>query len=131
MSDHSFGTAINCMDGRTQDPVSIWIKEKFGVEYVDAITEPGPDKILADRTSPLVDSIKARVDISVNGHGSKNIVIVSHDKCAGNPVSKAEHLAHLKKAMDTLKSWDLPVSLFGVWVEEKDGKWVVELLHEM
>ena len=42
-----FCTAINCMDGRTQEPVIAFVKKRFGIDCVDMITEPGPDKILA------------------------------------------------------------------------------------
>ena len=44
----SFCTAINCMDGRTQQPVIEFLKDKFEVLYVDSITEPGPVHILAE-----------------------------------------------------------------------------------
>ena len=44
----SFGTVLNCIDGRTQIPVINWIKENFNVEYVDLITEPGMDKIVSE-----------------------------------------------------------------------------------
>ena len=74
-----FATAINCMDGRVQLPVINWLREKLGVDYVDMITEPGPDKILAKGAGAAVDSIKARVLISVNKHGSDTILMVSHD----------------------------------------------------
>jgi S-methylmethionine-dependent homocysteine/selenocysteine methylase len=43
-----FGTAINCMDGRTQLPVLDWVKKNYDVDYVDMITEAGADKILAE-----------------------------------------------------------------------------------
>ncbi len=43
-----FATLINCMDGRVQLPVSRWIKKNFGVDFVDTITEPGPNGILAN-----------------------------------------------------------------------------------
>ena len=38
----SFYTTINCMDGRVQLPVISYLMERFGVQYVDAITGPGP-----------------------------------------------------------------------------------------
>jgi hypothetical protein len=47
MSHGSFATAINCMDGRTQIPVTDYVRKKYKVEYVDMITEPGPIKVLA------------------------------------------------------------------------------------
>ena len=83
-----FATAINCMDGRTQLPVNEWMKEKFGVDFVDTITEPGPNGVLTNNKVPLVSSIKDRVLISVNGHGSKTIALVGHHDCAGNPGPK-------------------------------------------
>ena len=85
----NFATAINCMDGRVQLPVIKWISEKYGVDYVDMVTEAGPVKILADNgDAVLQESIRKRVEISVNKHGSKIVAIVAHFDCAGNPVEK-------------------------------------------
>lgn len=41
---NQFVTAINCMDGRVQEPVIKWMKEKYNATYVDMITEAGPNK---------------------------------------------------------------------------------------
>ncbi len=41
ISHGTFATAINCMDGRVQLPVIAYLKSKYVVDYVDAITEPG------------------------------------------------------------------------------------------
>jgi len=38
-----FCTAVNCMDGRVQLPVINYLKERFSANYVDMITEPGPN----------------------------------------------------------------------------------------
>ena len=43
----SFGTAINCIDGRVQLPVINWMKATHHVDWVDVITEPGADEALA------------------------------------------------------------------------------------
>jgi chromosome condensin MukBEF complex kleisin-like MukF subunit len=121
MTKETFATAINCMDGRTQEPIIYWAKKTLEVDYVDAITEPGPDKILAEGSDTLVESIKNRVMISVNKHGSQNVIVVSHHDCAGNPVSKKEHLEQLKKSVDVISSWELGVKIIGVWIG-KDRK---------
>jgi len=118
MTKETFATAINCMDGRTQEPIIYWAKKTLEVDYVDAITEPGPDKILAEGSDTLVESIKNRVMISVNKHGSQNVIVVSHHDCAGNPVSKKEHLEQLKKSVDVISSWELGVKIIGVWIGE-------------
>jgi len=128
MARGPFATAINCMDGRVQDPVAVWLKERFQVDYVDAITEPGPDKLLGEKQPDACESIKRRVMISVNAHGSRVVAIVSHHDCAGNPVSKEEHLTQLAKCMDVVSSWGLEgAQVLGLWVNES---WQVELIHD-
>lgn len=116
MSEGKFATAINCMDGRTQLPVNAWMKKEYGVDYVDTITEPGPNKILAENCD--VESIRKRVLISVNKHGSKHIAVVGHHDCAGNPVDKEKQLGHIKNAIKTLESWGLKANVIGLWVDE-------------
>ena len=54
-----FATAINCMDGRTQQSVIEYMKRTFSVDFVDMITEPGPNKILAEgKCINLIESLK-------------------------------------------------------------------------
>lgn len=119
MSEKRFATAINCMDGRTQLPVMEYMKKKFKVDYVDAITEPGPNGILAsNKDNVTVESIKRRVGISTGKHGSKNIAIVGHHDCAGNPVDKDTHIMHIRNAMKTVKSWGFNAEIIGLWVDE-------------
>ncbi len=116
MADGGFGTSISCMDGRIQIPLSNWIKKNYSVDYVDTITEPGVDKKIA--TGVDLESIKTKVDISVNAHKSKLIVVSGHYDCAANPVSDDEHIALIKKGVQTLSSWNLDVTLVGVWVDK-------------
>ena len=119
----SFATVINCMDGRTQLPVSTWLKNNFKVDYVDTITEPGPEKILdLGKNKAVIKDIKKRVGISINKHGSKIIAIVAHHDCAGNPVKKAEHLRDLCLAIRHVDKWGFNVEIIGLWV---DSKWKV------
>lgn len=127
MAEGSFATAINCMDGRTQRPVMDWLTEQFKVDHVDAITDPGVDKILTAGTPEQIESIKNRVLISVNAHGSGYIAIVGHHDCAGNPVSEEEHRRMTKEAVEVVAGWDLPVRVFGLWIGED---WKVEVIHE-
>ena len=114
-----FATAINCMDGRVQVPVIEYVKRNYGIDYVDMITEPGPNKILAEnRDNTKVESIKARVRISVERHGSKLIAVVGHHDCAGNPADRETQLKHILAAMKTVASWNLKVQVTGIWVDE-------------
>ncbi|NLE46309.1 MAG: hypothetical protein GX620_16445 [Chloroflexi bacterium] len=119
MSHGSFATVINCMDGRVQEPVIAWMKQRYGVQYVDSITEPGPILILADnRDLQTIESMRHRTDISVNKHGSHAVAVVSHYDCAGNPVGKDAQMVQLGAAIARVKSWGFGVDVQGLWVDE-------------
>lgn len=120
-SDKKFACVINCMDGRVQDAVKEYMQKNYGVDYVDMVTEPGPNKILADNSnSEVIKNIKKRVEISVHHHGSKIVAIIGHFGCAGNPTEKNIQIEHLKKARETVKSFGFPIEIFLLWV---DGDW--------
>ena len=127
MTDGKFGTAINCIDGRTQNSVSQWIKENYSVDYVDTVTEPGPDKVLLEVNIEKIEQIKSKLLISIKAHNSSLIVIAGHHDCAANPVSKEEHLTQIKKSINMIKSWNFPVKVVGVWVNDQ---WKVEQIQE-
>ena len=116
MAKGKFATSVSCMDGRIQIPVTNWIKENFSVDYVDTITEPGIDKLVADNTD--LESIKTKVGISINKHESELIVVSGHYDCAGNPVSNEEHITQIKKGIEVISSWNLGVKVVGVWVDD-------------
>jgi hypothetical protein len=125
MRKGKFATALNCMDGRVQVPVIEFLKKKFKVDYVDMITEPGIDKILAEGNKELISWIKEKIKISVKKHNSKIIAIVSHADCAGNPVEKEKHIEQIKKGMKIIKLMRLNVRIIGLWVNEN---WQVEVV---
>jgi hypothetical protein len=119
-----FAAVINCMDGRTQSPVSEWMKREYGVDYVDTITEPGPVRILAEAAdAPALDSIRRRLTISVTKHGSRRVAIVAHADCAGNPVDKRTQLSQLRVAAATVLSWGMDIQVDMLWLGEG---WCVE-----
>ena len=120
----SFCTAITCMDGRIQLPVNNYLREKFGDNYVDTITEAGPVGIIsAGENKYIIEGILKRLQISVNNHGSDNIALVAHHDCAGNPVPFEEQIAHLKKSLLFIKSAYPGQRVIGLWVNEN---WEVE-----
>ena len=115
----SFCTAINCMDGRVQIPVIKFLQDRFGTEYVDVITEPGPNRILAEQgDGPQTLSILARLDISVKRHGSRGIAVVGHYDCAGNPSEEATQERQTRTAVDMLRSRYGQAEVIGLWVDE-------------
>ncbi|RJP24721.1 MAG: hypothetical protein C4527_18240 [Candidatus Omnitrophota bacterium] len=91
------------------------------------ITLAGPDKVLSGPNFSVVNNIRERVMVSRQAHGSEIIVMVSHHDCAGNPVSKEEHVAHNHKSVRVIQSWGLPMRIVGIWLDEN---WQVEVLSD-
>jgi len=113
----SFATAVNCVDGRVQEPVREHLVERFGVAYVDMITEAGPVALLADeQQSPLTRSIFERVAISVDKHQSSGIAVIAHHDCAGNPVDEATQRSQLGRAVRFVASRYPKLPVVGLWV---------------
>lgn len=120
MEEGTFCTVVNCMDGRVQVPVITWMRQKYGVDYVDMITEAGPIGILSRDQEDGIGSIRNRVEISVEKHGSKVVAVVGHGDCAGNPVPTDEGIEQLRKSMRQVRSWGFDVTVIGLWVDSKD-----------
>ena len=127
MAEGKFATVITCMDGRVQEPVSSWMKRHLKVDFIDTITEPGPDKFVTQGNKRQLESLNKKLRISISLHHSSNVAVVAHHDCGGNPVSKEEHLKQLADAVDLLTSWKLPVRILGLWVDES---WQVQLMHD-
>ena len=115
----SFGTVINCMDGRTQLPALEHLRHHLEVDYVDSITEAGPVRILAaEPDSALAESILSRVKISTEQHGSRSVAIVAHHDCAGNPVPKDTQLDQLDLAVRFVAAQCPGICVLGLWIDE-------------
>ncbi len=124
-----FGTMLNCIDGRTQLPVINYLKNKYRVDFVDAINESGMDKILSGVEDEKTKWIKYKAEISVNKHNSKIIAIVGHSDCVGNPVEKETHLTQIKKSAELAKGWFPSVEVLGLFIDLKDGgNWEIVVL---
>jgi len=119
----SFCTVVNCMDGRVQLPVIRYLMDRFGVEFVDSVTEAGPIRCLAEpAVSDARSSILRRVGVSVNAHGSRAVAIVAHADCAGNPLCREEQMTQLEAAVAEVGKVFPGVAVLGLWVSEE---WVV------
>jgi carbonic anhydrase len=124
MANGKFATSISCMDGRIQIPINDWIKKKYSVDYVDTITEPGVEKKITESID--VEQIKSKTEISIFKHKSDVIIVSGHHDCAGNPVSKEEHLAQIKNSIGVIESWKFPAKVLGIWVNDQ---WEVEQIQ--
>ena len=127
MASGTFATVITCIDGRANQPVSNWMTTNLQVDYVDQITEPGPDKALTKGSPELLMALRDKVLISVNAHHSGIVAIAAHDDCAGNPVSAEEHRQQVLQATGVIDGWGLGVRVIGLWV---NAHWQVEVVHD-
>lgn len=123
----SFATSINCMDGRVQLPVINWMKDTYGVEYIDMITEAGPNKVLLEGSAGQLEEIKKKVLVSTEKHGSGTITIAGHHDCAGNPADRSQKENEIKRAVELIETWDLGAEVVGLYVNEN---WEVEVVTE-
>lgn len=112
------------MDGRIQLPIIHWLKEQYGFSFVDTITEPGIDKLFSNIDK--VREIKLEILFSVEKHNSKLIVVSGHHDCTENPVSKSIHQTQIKNNIKIIQSWNIPVKIIGIWINED---WEVELVE--
>ena len=114
-----FGTVINCMDGRVQLPVVDWLKKHFDLDYIDCVTEPGPELVLAENSDNVtIESIKGKVEISVSRHNSNLVAVAGHMDCAGNPADSRTKQEQITKAVRTVQSWNYDVKVIGLFVDE-------------
>jgi hypothetical protein len=122
---YKFGTAINCIDGRTQQPVIDYIKQNYGVDIVDMITFPGADGIFSDERRLMEASLaRQSASISVEKHNSRIVAVVGHYDCAGNPGDKSHHYVQIRKALLEISSWKIfSGKIIGLYVNDN---WQVE-----
>ena len=113
-----FGTALNCIDGRTQLPVTHWLNAHYHLDYVDLITEPGMDRVLARGSEGEIARLREMTLVSLTAHASHVIAVVGHFDCAANPVSKYEHFKDIATSTLVVRSWGFPVHVIGLWVDE-------------
>jgi len=124
MKDKTFCTAINCMDGRVQEPAIRYLKERYAVDFVDMITLPGPEKVLTDNGEESEKQhIRKCIAISVEKHGSALIGVFAHHDCAGNPASRETKEVQVRKSAALIKSWFPNTEVTGFYINEN---WEVE-----
>jgi len=131
-ADETFFTTVGCMDGRVQKVVAEFGRRRFGAQYPDTITEAGlVGKLTKDSLDQaLIDSIKNKLNISLQKHHSKGIIVHGHQECAGNPVEDKRHKENIRRSVERIKSLiNSSVSVVGVFVKrsQKDPQnWETE-----
>lgn len=122
-SDHpTFAAAVTCIDGRVHPTLTRWVRDRFGVDHVDLLTQPGPDLALCCGDEGAVARLRDHLGVSTRAHHPGALVVAGHADCAANPVSEAEHRRHLRRALRRAQAWVPPeMPVVGVWVD-LDGR---------
>ena len=128
MSDagETFFTSVGCMDGRVQEPVAKFGRQKLDARFADTITEAGLVGKLASENidQGLIDSLKFKIaEVSGAKHHSKGVIVHGHQDCAGNPVDDETHKAQIKKAADFVRSIVQDIPVIPVFVVKENGEW--------
>lgn len=117
-----FGTVLECMDGRPQRKIADYLTTSFGVRYVDTITTAGTVKHLAQETNQTATLLE-NLAVSVDKHGSRQVAVVAHHDCAGNPVSDKTQRQQLVTAAGRIREIYPDTDVIAIWLNEQ---WIVE-----
>ncbi len=115
---NEFVTCLNCIDGRVQLPVINWILNNYDVKYVDMITAPGVNGVLADKNSNVAD-IFEKLTFSHEGHSTELIFVVGHHDCLANPMDDETHREQIIKSVKRIKESYSACDVVGLWVDDE------------
>lgn len=124
----AFFTVVGCMDGRVQDVMASFGREKFHAIYPDTITEAGiVGQIANNPIEDFLDGLKFKLLVSVEKHHSKGILVDGHEECAGNPVDNEKHKEDIRKSVEIIKELvGNAVPIMGVFVKRSETGWTAE-----
>lgn len=117
------------MDGRSLLPVRKYGKAKFGVLFMDTVTEAGLAGLISVEDKPkLLEAVRKKILISLEKHNSKGIIVHGHQECAGDPVDDSAQKEHIRKAVRIVKSLvgkEVPVVAVFAY-RDADNLWQVD-----
>lgn len=124
-----YATAVNCMDGKVQGAVRKYLKQRYGVKYVDKITDKGPVRRLAQKINRedlrqvyWMIELTEKLETSLKNHGSRVIAVAAHEHCAGNPTTRKRQIRQLRVARKRLAKlvaalrFDFKVEIIMLWI---------------
>jgi hypothetical protein len=112
-----FAVAITCIDGRFHEPATKWLRRHVGADFIDLVTEPGADLVLADHQHPNHRQIAERLRVSLCAHRPTVIAVVGHADCAANPTDARTHHRQIAGAVDEVRSWNVGIPVLGLWID--------------
>ena len=151
----NFSFGLGCMDGRCNH-ARLDNSSHHGRSYLDLACAPGMDGILSGRMKGVIDfdlsskggpekapfdcdaalaNAKTQALIAYYLHEARHFVVEGHDQCAGNPVSREDHIEDIRTGVSLIREWfafDPSVTVEGIFVaQDAAGKWVGEAVHDI
>lgn len=111
----SFAVCLCCIDGRIHVPLVVWTRDNYAVDFVDLVTEPGMDGLLAESGS-IAPEIIAKLDFCLEKHQAQPVLVAGHHDCLGNPVDEAAHRRHIVSSVGRLRELRPGRPVAGLWV---------------
>lgn len=99
-----FAAVINCMDGRIQVRTLEQVMTRFGARFVDNITSTGAVKHLDGTVTATGEGLLGSLAVSIDAHQTREVAIVAHADCAGNPVPDAKQKTQLRNAIEVIST---------------------------
>ncbi len=116
----TFCATINCLDGRTQQPVVNYLMQRFNVKYVDMLTDAGPLGILTKAPeSERALLFQERVDTVIRVHDIKELAITGHWDCRGNPVPRETQIEQMGDVVRQYRKLYPQLTIIGLFVGEE------------
>lgn len=101
-----------CIDFRFWDAIIGYVRDTLGIPDFDLITEAGGVKYIAEEKKPVLDTLRAELNISFHLHHVNTIILVNHEDCGAyggkqsfksDAAEREHHLAHLRSAAEFLR----------------------------
>jgi hypothetical protein len=99
--------ALTCADWRLhQRKVDLngRLAKLLGVQGVDLIAVPGPDGLTKPERSAEWQTAVGQIKLLIGAHAPRALIVVAHHRCAGHPVSDAEHETDVLATAKALKA---------------------------
>ncbi|MGA7676089.1 MAG: carbonic anhydrase [Rhizomicrobium sp.] len=120
--------ALTCADWRLHQrkvDMNRRLGEFLNVEGVDLIAVPGPDGLTKPERSAEWQAAVGQIKLLIGVHAPSAVVVAAHQRCAGHPVSDAEHETDVlatAKALKAQTGFDGPVRAV-LLVYHSDTSW--------
>jgi hypothetical protein len=129
------GVLLTCADWRLHRGkvgLDARLRKAFGLDGLDFLTVPGPDGLIDPERRDEWAAVLFQVRLLIEVHAPTTLAVAGHERCAGNPVSDAEHRTAVMKTAGKLKEavrFAGPVHAI-MLVYHSDAKWGIETVAQ-